>query len=392
MVAAFTGLALTNNISHLPDSRRKALVVMSSFVLGTGIWSMHFVAMLAHQFPVPVYYDLLQTLSSALVAILVVGLSLLLLHFTVRSPRILIAAGLILGIGVLSMHYIGMMGIRGAEPFFSTVATFLSVVVAAVMGVAAIKVAYGRRSKQNIIAGSLLMGFSVVIVHFTAMHGTKFTRSTDFVPESAVLATSTLAVIVTVAAFVICGSFLLAATTFITSEATADVGLPVKTELVSDQPQVARLLPEDSGRNSTGIYPGESHPKPDLNLADHVPTDPAGNPLVVKIPFERDKKIGFTMSDDIAAIRADGHYSHLYTRDGIRFCPWSITEAEKRLADSGFHRTHRSYLVNVSAVASFEKRRETGICVFENYPQLSTVPVSRNRVIGLLDVLDTSAL
>ncbi len=454
MVAAFTGLALTNNISHLSDSRRKALVVMSSFVLGTGIWSMHFVAMLAHQFPMPVYYDVLQTLSSALVAILVVGVSLLLLHFTVRTPRILVVAGLILGVGILSMHYLGMMGIRGVEPFFSVMVTCLSVVVAVVMGVAAIAVAYGRRSKQNIVAGSLLMGFSVVIVHFTAMHGTQFSRTTDFVPESAVLATSTLAVIVTVTAFVICGSFLLAATTFLTTSVPVNQPLHAQADSVQGTQKPAGQSPWQSKGQSTGQatsqlslhgtqqrvqqgdqpgsqYSSESssesivrtsaEPAPqnsplhsdesEAAQVPHMAVASAGNaeppaqqpaaashasvsstsPEPVKIPFEKDKKIGFVMSNDIAAIRADGHYSHLYTSDGVRFCPWSITESEKRLADQGFHRTHRSYLVNIEAVARFEKRKETGICVFENTPQLSTVPVSRNRVIGLVEVLERSA-
>jgi len=57
LVAAFTGLAITNNIATLPESKRKTLVVMSAFILGGGIWSMHFVAMLAHEFASPVYYD-----------------------------------------------------------------------------------------------------------------------------------------------------------------------------------------------------------------------------------------------------------------------------------------------------------------------------------------------
>lgn len=361
MVAAFTGLALTNNISRLPENRRKALVVMSSFVLGGGIWSMHFVAMLAHQFEIPIYYDLLQTLSSALVAILVVGIALLLLHFSARTPRTLVLAGLILGLGILSMHFIGMLGIRGAVPVFSTSAKWLSCLVAAVMGVAAISAAYGRRSKQNIIAGSVLMGFSVVIVHYTAMHGTKFLPGNDFVPASAVLASSTLAVIVTMASFVICGAFLLAATTFLTAESAA-----------ADLQSGTTASVED-----------------DLVLVDESPSAAElQSPVSIDIPFERDKQIGYVQSADVAAIRADGHYSHLYTRDGIRFCPWAITEAEKRLASGGFHRTHRSYLVNIKAVAGFEKRKETGICAFENFPQLTTVPVSRNRVIGLLEVLD----
>ena len=191
------------------------------------------------------------------------------------------------------------------------------------------------------------------------MHGTTFLPGDDLVPASAVLASSTLAVVVTMAAFVICGAFLLAATTFLTAESRPSESVPVAT-----QSKVEDSTTEDS--------------------------EPASRKSAnsIEIPYERDKKIGYVQSTDVAAVRADGHYSHLYTRDGIRFCPWSITETEKRLTASGFHRTHRSYLVNINVVASFEKRKETGICGFENFPQLSTVPVSRNRVIGLLEVLD----
>ena len=71
LLAAFTGLAITNNIARLPEYKRKTLVIMSSFILGGGFWSMHFVAMLAHEFAVPVYYDSLQTLGSALILSLI---------------------------------------------------------------------------------------------------------------------------------------------------------------------------------------------------------------------------------------------------------------------------------------------------------------------------------
>lgn len=383
IVAAFTSLALTNNISRWSDSKRKALIVVASFVLGGGIWSMHFVAMLAHQFSIPIYYDILQTLGSALVAILVVGIALLLLHFTSRTSLVLTIAGCILGIGVLLMHYIGMLGIRGAVPVFSESSKVLAGIVACVMGAAAIQVAYGRRSRQNILMGSIVMGCSVVAVHYAAMHGTHFEPTSNPVPpDSVVLASGTLAVVVTVAVFVICGSFLLAATTFLTSP---DPVAAAESVDVNPQP-----LQQMAGNRSSAPKTPEGHqPAIDGTADTELSAEPV--PLrqpAVEIPFEKDKQIGFAPSDDVAAIRADGHYTHLYTRQGTRFCPWSITEAENQLSDAGFHRTHRSYLVNVRAVAGFEKRKETGICRFENIPQLATVPVSRNRIVALTSVLD----
>ena len=112
VVAAFTGLALTNNIVHLPENTRKTLVTMSSLVVGGGIWTMHFVAMLANEYSAPVGYDVVYTLGSGLVSVLVVGVSLLLLHYSKRTSSILNLAGLFLGAGIVSMHFIGMSAMR----------------------------------------------------------------------------------------------------------------------------------------------------------------------------------------------------------------------------------------------------------------------------------------
>ena len=367
LVAAFTGLALTNNISSQPEYKRKALVVMSAFILGGGIWSMHFVAMLAHEFSIPVYYDSLQTLGSALIAILVVGVALLMLHFSARTTARLNTAGLILGGGIVVMHYIGMLAIRGCLPSFSVLSIVAAMVVAAATGIVAIRVAYGNRSKQSIVLGSVVFGCAVVAVHYAAMFGTEFHPDTAFEPVPVAMANHTLAIAVTVAAFVICGTFLLATTTFLTQ---SPVARPEHAPVASVQ--------------SVGGSPAA--------ISADTPEPPGDQPQVnsaIDIPYEQNKKIEFVDSTAVGAIRADGHYTHLYTRDGVRFCPWSITEAEKRLMPLNFHRTHRSYLVNIDQVDAFEKRKETGVCLFNNYPTLTSVPVSRNRVIGLSDVLDS---
>ncbi|MCG8447349.1 MAG: carbon monoxide dehydrogenase, partial [Hyphomicrobiales bacterium] len=163
-MAAFTGLTLTNGISNLPVGTRKTLVVMSAFVLGGGIWSMHFVAMLAMEFPVPIFYDRQLTLASAWVAILLAGLALLLMHFRPRTRSNMIVAGVVLGAGIISMHFLGMNGIRGCVPVYGAFGVAVSALVAATMGVAAVWTAYGKRTKQNIFFGALVFGMSVVVV------------------------------------------------------------------------------------------------------------------------------------------------------------------------------------------------------------------------------------
>lgn len=371
VVAAITGLALMNNIRTLPESRRKAVIVMASFLLGGGIWSMHFLAMLSINFPVPIHYDLLQTLGSGLIAVLVVGFALLLLHFRQRTQRTLNGAGLCLGLGIVSMHVVGMLGMRGVILDFNIVALAVASLLALFLGMAAIRVSYRARSRLNIVKGGLMFGLAVVVVHYTAMIGTQFSVDPDYQKLTIALNQESLAIAVSVAGFVICGTFLLAASTFVPSPMPTSVNVPRSTSI---DHSVGTPTQTDS-------TPAQTDDKPTLN--DPTLTNESTLkrlPLPVKIPYEQLKQILFVDSSDVGAIRADGRYTQLYTRDGVKFCPWSITEAEKRLVGVRFYRSHRSYLINIAAVAGFEKQRDSGVCRFEGFIQLTHVPVSRARV------------
>lgn len=361
-MAAFTGLTLTNGISALSHNRRKTLVVMASFALGGGIWSMHFVAMLAMRFPVTVYYDALYTLGSALIAILLAGTALLLMHFVTRTPKIMIAAGAFLGLGIIAMHYVGMTGMRGCLPVFAPLGTVLSTGLAVVLGITAIWVGYGRRTKQNIVFATVVFALSVAIVHYMAMFWTGFgtiPAATEFTPT---IENGVLAMIVTLAAFVICGTFLLSAISFV---------LPARTEAEE------QLMPAQIDQNSAD---DEEH-----DSEQQLPG--STEPLQIRVPYEHEKQTHFVSSRDVAAVRAEGHYSVLYVRDEKLFCPWSISTAEQRLPAPEFQRTHRSYLVNIDHVSGFERRKDNGACLFDGIASLKTVPVSRSRVNPLREAL-----
>ena len=77
LVASFTGLSPTRNLSPKPVFEKKASVALGSVALGGGIWAMHSVAMLGLKLPVLFYYDAAITLVSALSAILIVGAALI---------------------------------------------------------------------------------------------------------------------------------------------------------------------------------------------------------------------------------------------------------------------------------------------------------------------------
>ena len=340
LMAGFTGLYLTHGASRLDSQRRKLVVALAAIILGGGIWSMHFVAMLGLQLPILFYYDALITLISALVAILMVGLALLLLHFRPRTPQIMIGAGVIVGLGIVVMHYIGMAGMQLCRPVYNVVDVVLATLASVFLSVAAIWVAYGNRTQRNILLGTACFGLAVFTMHFVATGLTDFVASDSAGGAGPALDNQVLAMGVTVSVFLICGAFLLTGISFIEPK---------------DQP-----APEPTAEPAT---------------------------LRAGVPFEREGQTFFAEPASIAAIRAEGHYTVLYMDTEKLFCPWSITEAETRLTPDGFLRAHRSYLVNPRHVSGFERHKDNGTCYFDDVDALSKVPVSRSRLSDIREAL-----
>ncbi|WP_223421593.1 MHYT domain-containing protein [Tateyamaria pelophila] len=345
LMSAFTGLSLTKGASRMPVARRKVIVSMSAFALGGGIWSMHFVAMLGMTLPVSFHYDALVTLLSALVAILLTGLALLFVHFGERTPWRISLAGLCAGVGILAMHYIGMSGIQDVEPVYATLGLAQAIVAALVLCVVSFWICYSKRGSRNIVIGTIVFGGTVFAVHFIAMAGTHFIEIEGAASSGLWLSNEMLAFGVTFSAFVISGAFLLVGVTFAgdveAPAKPADAPAPVSTE----RPPVA--------------------PEPDA-------------PALVRLPYEKNGQTHFVSHEEVAAVRAEGRYTFLYHPTGRLFCPWSITLVEERLAQVNFLRCHRSYLVNVDHVASFERRKDNGVCFFDGSAHLDKAPVSRS--------------
>jgi DNA-binding LytR/AlgR family response regulator len=128
----------------------------------------------------------------------------------------------------------------------------------------------------------------------------------------------------------------------------------------------------------TGVTFRASVPQPVI-AASPVPPLPA-DATVPRVPYEKEGRIHFAAASDIAAIRAEGRYTYLYCRSEKVFSPWSISEADKRLTGVGFHRCHRSYVVNADFVSSFERKKDTGILYFEGVTSLDKAPVSRSHL------------
>ncbi|MEM8630329.1 MAG: MHYT domain-containing protein [Pseudomonadota bacterium] len=350
LLAAFTGLSLTKGAQAMAPGRRKVVVGAAAVALGGGIWAMHFVAMLGLRLPIFFYYDPLVTLISALVAILVAGTALLILHFAPRNRLNLTLAGAILGLGIALMHYIGMSGMELCRPVYTLTGIAEAVAASLVLGIAAVHLSYGSRRHLNILLGTLCFGVAVFAVHFIAMSGTGFVAMPGAGATGPQIDNDSLALIVTLVSFVICGAFLLSASTFFGQ------------------------LPEHTGE-------AEEVPAPEQS------PEAAPAPDSVLIPYERSGQTGFVPAEQVAAIRAEGHYTFLYTATDRHFCTWSISRARERLPETTFIQTHRSYLINPSFVTGFERRKDNGVCLFENTPALGKVPVSRGRLQAVREAL-----
>ncbi|MEP2781581.1 MAG: MHYT domain-containing protein [Pseudoruegeria sp.] len=352
LMAGFTGLSLTKGLSERSVPQRKIAIALAAVALGGGIWSMHFVGMLGLQMPFIFYYDALITLASALVAILVVGLALLLLHFGQRTRGRLVLAGVIVGLGVIAMHYIGMAGLELCRALYTPTGILFSVLASCLLNIMGFGIAYGHRSNRNILLGTCVFGLAVFSVHFVAIASTEFVQLDAVNTVGPTIGNETLAIGVVLSSFVLCGAFLLTGATF----------LP--TEPVIEAPE-AETPPEDP--------------------TEEVKPFTAASAMR-QIPYTRDGRTLFIDWMDVAAIRAEGHYIQIYTKEGHFFSAWSITEAEKRLADTSFLKAHRSYLINPTQVSGFERLKDTGVCFFD-CPDLPKVPVSRSRLKPVREAL-----
>lgn len=354
LMAGFTGLSLTRGASRLTVSRRKAVVSMAAVALGGGIWSMHFVAMLGLQLPISYFYDALITLISALVAILMTGLALLILHFRPRTKPMITLAGAIIGVGISTMHYIGMSGMELCRPVYTPMGIIGALVASVILSVIAMQVAYSERGHKNILLGTLGFGLAVVLVHFLAMAGTGFLPDPQNILAGPIIGNEALALLVTLAAFLISAAFLLTGATF------APEPIPTMPEMAAPEPATPPNPPEVP-------LPKAMAP---LSRRDTAPT---------RIPHEREGKTHFVTAAEVSAVRAEGHYTILHKGAESLFCPWSITEAEERLSAHGFLRVHRSYLLNPSRVIRFERNKDNGFCQMDGDDTLR-VPVSRARL------------
>lgn len=170
-VGAALGLRCTLRALAATGSSRRNWLLTAAAAIGSGIWTMHFVAMFGFTVDgTELRYNVPLTILSLVVAVLVVGLGVFAVGYGRRRGRSLALGGLITGIGVAAMHYLGMSAVRlhGVIAYdIGTVA--LSVLIAVAAATAALWAAVTIRNLFAAGAAALVMGIAVSLMHYTGM-------------------------------------------------------------------------------------------------------------------------------------------------------------------------------------------------------------------------------
>ncbi len=171
-LGAFLGLRCTTRARAYAGSTRARWLVLSAVSIGaTGIWVMHFIAMLGFTIPGDaIRYSVPITILSMLIAVAVVCGGLFIVGFGRDSVGRLVLAGTVTGIGVASMHYTGMAAMQTqARMTYSPSLFALSVVIAIVASTAALWATLRLRGIWSTLGAALIMGVAVSGMHYTGM-------------------------------------------------------------------------------------------------------------------------------------------------------------------------------------------------------------------------------
>jgi PAS domain S-box-containing protein len=174
--ASYTSLDLASRIDATGGRGRTAWLVGAAVALGGGIWSMHFIAMLAFSLGMPIAYGVDITIASLAAAIAVVGMGLYAVHRWPKRRGALLAAGAFTGSGVAVMHYTGMMAMQmNAAIAYDPLLFTASVVIAVVAATTALWLAFNVSGLWSRLAAALVMGAAIAAMHYTGMAATSFT-------------------------------------------------------------------------------------------------------------------------------------------------------------------------------------------------------------------------
>jgi NO-binding membrane sensor protein with MHYT domain len=360
---AYVGLSLALQIAGTTGMRRRLLLAGAALSLAVAIWTMHFVGMLAARLPFSVDYLVFPTLLSFLVCVLVVGAAVFAISSSSVTPlRLTLSAGL-MGIGIFSMHYIGMWALHAsAIMIHAPLYVIASLVIAIVASALALWLASEREIRLPMVLSAIAFGIAVSGMHYTAMAGMTLYPYVTVNSQAPALSTDLLAIVVAVVAFCLSGVFLLF--------------------LVPDREQAEGMLPFSPAPAAIGPQGTMQMAEAEVGRGTYAPLGGAGAPparLARHLPVEREGATQFVAVEDVVAVQANAHYTFLFDGTAKLFCPLAIGEVESRLDRGRFMRVHRSHIINIERVTGYKRSGDSEIVELGANSHSYLVPVSRSR-------------
>ena len=369
ILGGYTGFGLAARIRGTPDAAHRLLLAGAAAFLAVGIWTMHFVGMLAAPIPADAVYLVLPTMISFLICALVVGISLFFVSIGEPTLTRVASSAVLLGLGIVSMHYVGIHGLAGDFAIqHDTAMVLLSVVVAIGAAYGGLRAFLARQDGIRLIASSVAFGVAVSGMHYTAMDGMHFvpltTEAHHHLGSGLAASQQILSIIVAVLCFVIAAGFLLSLvpdprrqSAAVAADASASADAPASPEAAPVALTSPRLMPAPLG--------GLGQP-PRAAPAPRLPVEGANGTHVID-------------AAEVRSVRADAHYTRVHDGTRERMCPWSISEAEAQLDPGLFVRVHRSHIVAIPHV-SFVRKEGDGAVIELDGPTPHRVPVSRAKI------------
>jgi diguanylate cyclase len=359
---SYVGLSFAVQVAGAKGARQRTLLAGAAICLALGVWTMHFVGMLAERVPFPVDYLVLPTLLSFLVCVIVVGAAVLAVS---AGPPIALrigAAAVFMGLGVVAMHYIGMETLRAcAEMVNSVPLVVASAAVAIAASALALWLAFGGGS-YSLPLSAVVLGLAISGMHYTAMLGLSLYPRAG-AGQAPALSPDLLAVLVAIVAFLVSGGFLL-----LLLPQAGPRGAEAEAIVAPAPPQADQV---DAPAAAV-----------DAGFGTFSPLGGAGSPprrRATHIPVERNGLVHYLPVDAIVAVHADAHYTKVFDGTSSYFCSLSIGELEQRLDPGRFARVHRSHIVDVWRIVGAKFSGDGGAVELAARERCS-VPVSRGRI------------
>src|SRR5712672_183460 len=173
--ASYTALDLGGRVAAARGLARCVWLTAAAITMGGGIWSMHFIAMLAFIMPRPMSYDIGLTTLSLVVAMFVTGGGFFVISRHSGSLLRLVLSGIFMGLGIAAMHYTGMVAMREhVELSYDRIFVALSLIIAIGASTAALWLAFRTTDLGQKLIAAVVMGVAISGMHYTAMRAATF--------------------------------------------------------------------------------------------------------------------------------------------------------------------------------------------------------------------------